>query len=152
MYKFPDLAFLLVEYKIHEARLGLLQYLWQYFQEQKAVEVLIFFDGRKSPWEDCYSEKYAEMSVHYSQEKKADELIMACLTQSPIPSQCLVITSDKEIINFARRIRAKRKTSEEFYKEWTSHWDLQMESEVDQIKEGVKEQTETEFWMKQFLR
>ncbi|TGN19519.1 twitching motility protein PilT [Leptospira idonii] len=151
IYKFPDLAFYLVDYRLKDAREGLLAYLWQFFQGWKKAEVLVFFDGKKDPLSDCYSEDYEGMSVHYSHEQKADDLIIGYLKQTPIPSHCLVITSDKEIVNFARRIRAKRKTSEEFYKDWLSFTEKKEESEFDEMKEGLTDVNEQDYWEKQFL-
>ncbi len=151
MYKFPDLALLLVEFELERAREGLLSYLWQYFQAQKEIQVLVFFDGKKAIFEDCYSETYESISVHYSHEKKADDLIIGYLTQAAIPADCLVITTDKEIINFARRVRAKRKTSEEFYNEWIQVQEAKDDTELDKIKEGLTEMPEAEYWAKQFL-
>ncbi len=151
MYKFPDLALLLVDSRLEDARLGLLSYLWQYFQEKKGVEVLVFFDGKKTSDEDCYSEAFESMSVHYSHAKKADDLIIGYLTLTPVPSQCLVITSDKEIISFARRVRTKRKTSEEFHKEWFSYFEAIEDAKLNQIKEGLTEMPEQDYWEKQFL-
>lgn len=114
-------------------------------------EVLVFFDGKKLSDAHCYSEVFESMSVHYSHAKKADDLIIGYLTQTPIPSQCLVITSDKEIINFARKVRAKRKTSEEFYAEWISYFQAKEDAELNQIKEGLTEMPEKDYWAKQFL-
>jgi len=151
MYKFPDLAFMLVEFRIDDARAGLLAYLWQFYHDKKDIQVLVFFDGRKTNNEDCYSESYEGMSVHYSHEKKADELIIGYLTLAPVPSQCLVITSDKEIINFARRIGAKRISSEDFHKDWVSFVEAESDTVENQVKEGLAEMPEKDYWAKQFL-
>ncbi|WP_246047287.1 NYN domain-containing protein [Leptospira ognonensis] len=151
IYKFPDLTSFLVDSQLEEARQGLLSYLWQYYKEKKMSEVLVFFDGKKLSDADCYSEVYESMSVHYSHAKKADDLIIGYLTQTPIPSQCLVITSDKEIVNFARKVRAKRKTSEDFYTEWVSYFQAKEDAELNQIKEGLTEMPEQDYWAKQFL-
>jgi len=151
IYKFPDLTAFLVESRLEEARHGLLSYLWQYFKDKKLVEVLVFFDGRKLSDMDCYSEYYEKISVHYSHAQKADDLIIGYLTRTPIPSQCLVISTDKEIVNFARKVRAKRKTSEEFYLEWLAYFDAKEDAVLNLIKEGLSEMPEQDYWAKQFL-
>jgi len=151
IYKFPDLAALLGESRLEDARQGLLTYLWEFYKETKMVEVLVFFDGKKSSDLSCFSESFEKMSVHYSHEKKADDLIIGYLTLAPIPSQCLVVSTDKEIINFARRVRAKRKTSEEFYASWLSYFEAKDEIKLNQIKEGLTEMPEKDYWAKQFL-
>lgn len=151
IYKFPELAFFLGEYRLQEARAGLLQKLNQFYQNQKNKEILVFFDGKKDMISDCYSEEMNGLSIHYSHEKKADELIIGYLSQYPVPAQCLVITSDKEIINFARRIRAKRITSEEFYIEWKKAEELDDESDFMKMKEGLTSTSDKDYWERQFL-
>ncbi|BDA80090.1 RNA-binding protein [Leptospira kobayashii] len=151
IYKFPDLAFYLVDYRLNEAREGLLAYLWQFYKDEKNCQVLVFFDGKKDLLSDCYSEDYEGMSVHYSHDQKADDLIIGYLKQAPIPSHCLVVTSDKEIVNFARRIRAKRKTSEEFYKDWLASLEAKEDAEIDEVKEGLTATKDRDYWEKQFL-
>ncbi len=136
IYKFPDLAFYLVDYRLNEAREGLLAYLWRFYKEEKNCQVLVFFDG---------------MSVHYSHDQKADDLIIGYLKLAPIPSHCLVVTSDKEIVNFARRIRAKRKTSEEFYKDWLASLEAKEDAEIDEVKEGLTATKDQDYWEIQFL-
>ena len=151
IYKFPDLASLLVDSRLEDARLGLLTYLWQYFKENRVDEVLVFFDGKKSSDPNCYSESFEKMSVHYSHGKKADDLIIGYLTHATIPSHCLVVSSDKEIINFARKLRAKRKTSEEFYASWVLYFEAKEDANLNLIKEGLTEMPEQDYWAKQFL-
>jgi predicted RNA-binding protein with PIN domain len=151
IYKFPDLASFLVDSRLEDARVGLLTHLLQYYKDKKAMEVLVFFDGKKVSDPDCYSEIFETISVHYSHAKKADDLIIGYLTLTPVPSQCLVITSDKEIVSFARRVRAKRKSSEDFYKDWIAYFDAKDDAEQIQIKEGLTEMPDQEYWAKQFL-
>ncbi|MDF3821237.1 NYN domain-containing protein [Leptospira sp. 96542] len=152
MYKFPDLAFCLGEYRLLDARTGLLAYLADHFKDSKNTSVLVFFDGKKDQTSDCYSEDIGGLSIHYSHDKKADELIIGYLSFTPMPSQCLVVTSDKEILNFARRLRVRRKTSEEFYAEFVSKVNLEDESEFINLKEGLTTRQENDYWERQFLR
>ncbi|MCT8333660.1 NYN domain-containing protein [Leptospira sp. 85282-16] len=151
MYKFPDLAFCLGEYRLQDARDGLLQHLKRFYQKNKHSKILVFFDGKKDITSDCYSEDWGDFSIHYSHEKKADELIIGYLNLCPIPSQCLVVSSDKEIISFARRLRAKRMSSEEFYTEWLKKEAEEDESEFNHLKEGLTPSSETDYWERQFL-
>ncbi|TGK82359.1 twitching motility protein PilT [Leptospira noumeaensis] len=151
MYKFPDLAFCLGEYRLQDARDGLLVHLDRFYNEDKHSKILVFFDGKKDLTSDCYSEDLGKFSVHYSHEKKADELIIGYLNLCPVPSQCLVITTDKEIISFARRLRAKRMTSEEFYAEWVKRETEEDETEFNHLKEGLTPSSETDYWERQFL-
>ncbi|WP_277355107.1 MULTISPECIES: NYN domain-containing protein [Leptospira] len=151
MYKFPDLAFCLGEYRLQDARDGLLAHLKRFYSEKKQTKVLVFFDGKKDFTSDCYSEEMGDFSLHYSHEKKADELIIGYLNLCPVPSQCLVVSSDKEIISFARRLRAKRMTSEEFYAEWLKRETEEDETEFNHLKEGLTPSSETDYWERQFL-
>nr|WP_269750429.1 NYN domain-containing protein [Leptospira chreensis] len=151
MYKFPDLAFCLGEYRLQDARDGLLAHLKRFYVTNQHSKILVFFDGKKDLTSDCYSEDWDKFSIHYSHEKKADELIIGYLNLCPVPSQCLVITSDKEIVSFARRLRAKRMTSEEFYAEWLKRESEEDETEFNYLKEGLTPSSETDYWERQFL-
>jgi predicted RNA-binding protein with PIN domain len=151
IYKFPDLAFFLGEFRLQEARQGLLVYLNKFYRTKKNAQVLVFFDGKKDPFSDCYSEELDGLSIHYSHEKKADDLIIGYLSLCPIPAHCLVVSSDKEIINFARRIRAKRKTSEEFYAEWKEKEEMEDDTEFMNLKEGLTPAPNNDYWERQFL-
>lgn len=151
IYKFPELAFCLGEYRLEDARLGLLENLFSFFPNKKQGSVLVFFDGRKSADPECYSEEILGFSVHYSQEKKADELIIGYLTYCESPSQCLVVTSDKEILGYARRFRAKRKTSDEFYLDWKQKLLEEKEEDFLELKEGLTSDSENAYWERLFL-
>ncbi|EMJ88111.1 hypothetical protein [Leptospira meyeri] len=63
----------------------------------------------------------------------------------------MVVSSDKEIISFARRIRAKRMSSEEFYAEWLKRETEEDETEFNHLKEGLTPSSETDYWERQFL-
>ncbi|MGV3664982.1 MAG: NYN domain-containing protein [Leptospira bouyouniensis] len=151
MYKFPDLAFCLGEYRLQDARTGLLVHLKRHFPDLKQRKILVFFDGKKDLLSDCYSEEWEGFSIHYSHEKKADELIIGYLNYCEVPSQCLVVTSDKEILSFARRLRAKRKSSEEFYADWVKRETEVDETEFNHLKEGLTPSSESDYWERQFL-
>jgi len=151
VFKFPDLAFCLGDRRMREAQEGLLHHLKSFFSD-KMPSIQVFFDGKKNYIEDIFSESVDGMMVHYSHDKTADELIMGYLTQCPLPSSCLVISSDKEILNFARRTGAKRKSSENFYADWKKREEDLRSQELEEVKVEEPTHEELAYWEKEFLR
>jgi len=115
IYKFPELEGLMYEGKLAEARAGLLDRLKEYARLTGA-KVRVVFDGKKQPSLLIKSESAGVIDVYYSLDFSADHLIKEFIKKDINPRMATVVTSDKEIIAYVTRFKAKVKTSEEFAK------------------------------------
>ncbi len=152
IYKFPDLAFFLGDKRYSEAQSGLIDILHSHYKNIDSTKVQVFFDGKKDYLNEIFSEEKWGIGIHYSHDLTADELILGYLKQSPQPGSCLVITSDKEILSFSRRMGARRVTSEDFYKEWLKEKEEMLCVSQELVKESPPDATEVDYWEKEFSR
>lgn len=150
VYKFPDLAFLVGDRRVPDAQVGLLAILQDYYSERDRMQLQVFFDGKKSFVDDVYSEDVGSIRVHYSHDQTADDLIMGYLRLCPKPSDCLVVTSDKEILSFARRLGARRVTSEQFYSQWKEVRENSNSEKIESQKESILSEQDLDFWEQEF--
>jgi uncharacterized protein len=152
IYKFPDLERLMYEGKLAEARTGLLNILKQYQNITKA-NITVVFDGKKDHSLDIKKESVRSIDVYYSLEYSADFLIKQFIKQDLNPRMTTIVTSDKDIINFVVRFKAKVKTSEEFSAEINKTIDAYLESlEPEKEENPVLDESEVSFWEKQFKK
>ena len=99
------------------ARAQLLHRLSSYAQKNK-LKIIVIFDGHRTT--NAPQKKYLGVSVKYSKNESADAIIKRMVDTPRSSEKPLVITSDREIIDFARHCGAKSKTSQEFAKEITT--------------------------------
>lgn len=116
IYKFPEFEALMYENDLVGARKGLLSILKKY-EKITRKHIRVVFDGKKQKSLEIKSEKFGTIDVYYSLEYSADHLIKQFIKKDINPRSKTVITSDKEIIAYVTRHRAKVKTSEEFAEE-----------------------------------
>jgi uncharacterized protein len=150
IYKFPDLEGLMYEHKLSEARLGLLGKLKEHMKLTGA-KISVVFDGKKEKMLEITSERFGSIDVYYSLEYSADFLIKEFVKKDPNPRMITVITSDKDIIAYVTRFRAKVRTSEEFAEYMNKTVEKWMEERTPE-KEDNPELTDEElgFWEKLF--
>jgi hypothetical protein len=113
IYKFPDLEEQMYISRLFEARQGLLEKLKEYQKIKKGI-IRVVFDGKKEPSKELKSETVGKIDVYYSLDYSADFLIKQFIKKDPNPGMTTVVTSDKDIIFYVKRFRAKTMTSEEF--------------------------------------
>lgn len=115
IYKFPDLEENMARGQLVEARQGLLARL-QLLQKRwkKPLEIHCFFDGKKNRGVDVRREFSHGMQLYYSHDLSADHLIKEYIKTYPRPGALNIVSTDKEILEFARKHKCQRKTSEEF--------------------------------------
>lgn len=116
-YKFPELELLMYKGEHGKAREGLLKIFLEFRSYQKRVpEIHFFFDGKREPGNDTKREIRSDMSLYYSHDMSADHLIKEFIKRAPSPGEITVVSSDKEVLRFARSHRCKTETSEDFEK------------------------------------
>ena len=113
IYKFPDLEEMMYKGQLSNARKGLLDRLKEYQKIKKPI-IRVVFDGKKEPSHSIRTEKIGTIDVYYSQDYSADFLIKEFIKKDPNPKMSTVVTSDKDIIFYINRFRAKSITSEKF--------------------------------------
>ncbi len=113
MYKFPDLEEKMLRGDLNDARAGLLDRLRE-FQKIKKARIRVVFDGKKNPSHNVRTEKVGKIDVYYSLDYSADFLIKEFIKKDPNPKMSTVVTSDKDILFYVNRFKAKTMTSEKF--------------------------------------
>ncbi len=152
IYKFPDLEALMYEEKLYEARIGLLNKLKEYMRIRKR-DIRVVFDGKKAPSLELRSERSGTIDVYYSLDYSADFLIKEFIKKDLNPRMTTVVTSDKDIIAYVTRFKARVMTSEEFAAEVNRAFE-QWEEENTREKEDdpVVSEEDVSFWENLFKK
>ncbi|HMV77659.1 MAG TPA: NYN domain-containing protein [Leptospiraceae bacterium] len=114
IYKFPDLEGLMYESRLNLARQGLLQILHRYSGAKKNTNILVVFDGKKDVGSPVEKETFGDIRVYYSHDLTADHCIKSVIRNDRVPANIYVVSSDKEILRYAKNHGCKFFTSEEF--------------------------------------
>ena len=117
VYKFPELEGLMYEDRLNDARDGLVNILADFARRGQDEEIIVFFDGRKNSDDWTPEEFVKKVQIYYSLEDSADEVIMGFIRQYDKLSELRLVTSDKEILSFARQFRVNYTKSEAFAEE-----------------------------------
>ncbi|MBN2038639.1 MAG: NYN domain-containing protein [Spirochaetes bacterium] len=152
IYKFPELEELMYQSRLSDARTGLLNKLKEYKDISK-TGIMVVFDGKKERSLDLKNEHVKGIDVYYSLEYSADFLIKQFVKKNINPKMITVVTSDKDIISYVRRFKAKTRTSEDFSRyinEAIENSSKSIEPEKD-IDPEISEE-EILYWEKQFKK
>ncbi len=137
IYKFPELEEHMARGQLPEAMNGITELLAQYKQSREsatnkprsakpgggksktrrrqiATELHLFFDGKRKRGDETRRSTHAGMQLYYSQDLSADHLIREFIGRHPTPADITVVSTDKQIREFARLHKCKRVLSEEF--------------------------------------
>ena len=150
IYKFPDLEEMMYRGLLDNARAGLLDKLKE-FQSIKKADIRVVFDGKKAPANNKRSENIGTIDIFYSLDYSADFLIKQFIKKDINPKMTTVITSDKDIIFYVKRFKAKIMESEKFAayldKSVKDHY-LSLEPEKEE--DPVISTDEISYWEKLF--
>ena len=156
IYKFPELESMMYYGKLNTARSGLLEKLKEYQKIKKTV-IRVVFDGKKDKALETASEKIGKIDVFYSLDYSADYLIKQFIKKDINPKMTIVVTSDKDIINYVTRRGAKNITSEKFSEIVTDaleecREEKELEKEIS-IKENPSvTEEEISYWQRLFRK
>lgn len=115
IYKFSTLEEFMFRGSLEKAQQGLLEYLIKFKNSHtKKPNIHIFFDGKKKPGDETDKEKKSGMYIYYSLNLSADYLIKEFIKNCQSPGEIIAISSDKDIISFAKSHRCKIQKSEDF--------------------------------------
>ena len=150
IYKFPDLEGLMYQGRLSDARRGLLEKLRDYMKIT-GDKVRIVFDGKKEKLLEIISERVGTIDIYYALEYSADFLIKQFIKKDLNPRMTTVVTSDKDIIRYVERFRARVKTSEEFAEQLTKTMDKWLEEQIPEKEDDPRLDTEEiAFWERLF--
>ena len=156
IYKFPELESMMYYGQLNTARSGLLEKLKEYQKIKKTV-IRVVFDGKKDKALETASEKIGKIDVFYSLDYSADYLIKQFIKKDINPKMTIVVTSDKDIINYVTRRGAKNITSEKFSEIVTDaleecREEKELEKEIS-IKENPSvTEEEISYWQRLFRK
>ncbi len=115
IYKFPELEERMYRGQLTEARRGLLELLLRLRSVWgRPLVVHVFFDGKKKSGDETRREAVSGMETYFSCDLSADHLIKEYIKRSPSPGELTVVSSDKDVLLFARKHRCRFRTSEDF--------------------------------------
>lgn len=123
----------------------------QRFQRQKKTRVLVVFDGNPDP--DFIDEKFRKkyFSVIFPAfDQNADEVIKEIVSKQTDLRRFFVVSSDREIKNFAKTKGAKSLSCEEFERELKSALKEHRESQAEEKKVAHPSSFEINQWLKIF--
>jgi len=152
IYKFPELEENMYRGELEKARKGLLRILIKIQNKWKRpLEVHLFFDGKKRRGVEIIKENSSGIAIYYSQDLSADYLIKEYIKRSANPGQLRIISSDKDIREFARKHRCQRQTSEEFAT-WAEEILSQNREKKEKSQDPVLTESEIEYWQRIFKK
>jgi len=135
IYEFPELEGLMYQGSLSEARSGLLNKLKDYIRIT-GTHIRVVFDGKKEMSLDIRSEKAGKIDVFYSLDYSADFLIKQFIRKDINPKMTTVVTSDRDIISFVSRYKAKVMRSDKFAKHINHRIDKYYESIIPEKEEN----------------
>lgn len=127
IYQFPELRKLL-ERDLESARYGLLTQI-KFYISNKRVQVIIVFDGDGRPVPEV--EKMSDIRVIFSKPPEKADPVIKRLIEAKQESQLRVVSSDQEIVNYARLHGAKTVSSRQFAYLLSSQPDNDVEKKFD---------------------
>ncbi|MCB1324629.1 MAG: NYN domain-containing protein [Leptospiraceae bacterium] len=150
MYKLPELEEHMYLGRVDLAMEGLLEYLLRFRDGWKhALEMHVFFDGRRAPGDATRRSERDGLFLYYSHDLSADHLIAEFVNRHAKPADLRVVSSDKAVLEHARLHRAGRQTSEDFVR-WVQ--DCTIPSSGEQSKESEASlDSDADYWKSVFL-
>ncbi len=154
IYKFADLVELMRRGRLTAARQGLLHKLKAFQKVTGEKKICVFLDGKKEESLDIKSEKIgSNLEIYYSLHFSADALIKEFIKKDPNPKMTTVVTSDKSIIDFSLRYKAKVKKSEDFASQIDNELRTEFEERLPEKEiDPVVDEAEVEYWEKIFRK
>lgn len=137
MYKIPSLEDKMKTNQLASAQEGLVALLLKY-QKIKDTKICLIFDGKKNPGDPIQRESRGRLELIYSQDVKADEIIKKIIKEDKNPKMTTVVTSDNEIIFYAKRYQAQIIKSEDFAEQL-----LRAIADADTVKETEEKNENT---------
>lgn len=134
------------EDRLDEAKDGLLLLLSNVSNRKTGCEFIVFIDGKRVKGDyETYQEVKSGIQIYYSQDQKADDLILAYIRENDSPNKLSLVTSDKKLLQFARRFKLKCYTSE-LYSEQVKLLLGEVEIHDENYKPSINSASIQEWW------
>lgn len=169
IYKFPDLEEHMARGQLVEAMSGITELLAQFKQSREsatkvsgggkskeqrrqiATELHLFFDGKRKRGDETRRSAHAGMQLYYSQDLSADHLIREFIGRHPTPADLTVVSTDKQVREFARLHKCKRILSEDFAEAVLETIDSRTSGgAADEDDAAQPGDPDTDYWLEQF--
>lgn len=123
----------------------------QRFQRQKKTRVYVVFDGNPDPdfIDERFRKKYFSV-IFPAFDQNADEVIKEIISKQTDLRRFFVVSSDREIKNFAKAKGAKSLSCDEFERELKSALKKHKESQAEEKKVAPPSSFEINQWLKIF--
>ena len=121
------------------------------FQKQKKTRVLVVFDGPPDP--DLISEQFREKNfsvIFPSPEQNADKVIKEIISKETDLRRFFVVSSDREIKNFAKSKGAKPLSCKDFNRKLKSTLKEHREYLEEEKRQDTPSSLEVKQWLKIF--
>ncbi len=157
MYKFPDLEDKMYRSELEDARRDFLNTLLRFKNRwSKKLDIHVFIDGKKKPGDDTDCETISGMEIVYSKEFSADHMIRKFVKETKSPGEVRVVSSDKEVVYFAKKSKCHVQSSEEFAV-WISRTLSGSKSDTTNIDSDAEEsppvsKDDIAYWQQMFSR
>ncbi len=156
IYKFPHLEEKMYRGELNDARDGLIEILIEFKKIHKST-IRVVFDGKKNPSNNLKHECVSKIDIFYSLDYSADFLIKEFVKSAKYPKTITVITSDKDILFYINRFKAKKIESEKFAMFVNDAFEHEREEERLKEEMAVKmnpeiSEEEISYWHKLFKR
>lgn len=150
IYKFPHLEEKMYQGELNSARDGLMEILKESLSIKKR-RYRVVFDGKRNISDTTRREKKGTIDVYYSLDYSADHLIKEFIKKDSNPRMTTVVTSDKEILFYVNRFRARTMKSEDFARMITQELEEAAKpSEPEKPSAQELSEDEISFWEKLF--
>lgn len=149
IYKFPEFEEDMVRGQLESAMRGLTSYMAFLRKSYPKMEIHIFFDGRRSRGDDTFRDYESGIHTYYSIDESADHLIREFVESKFGGEQIRVVSSDKQVRQYAKAHRCELQSSEEFY-EWYGKATAPKPGRVAEKPDRQMSSREVEDWMKLF--
>lgn len=136
-----------LEHSLELGRNSLIHFIRGY-QSSKKFQVTIVFDGDKVGYFDSPASSTKWLQIIYSQPpEKADPLIKRLIQNAQHKKNLILVTSDQELVQFAKNMGAQILTPDEFYHRATKP---AQQEQLDQKYDSQVSSAEIAEWLKLF--
>lgn len=150
IYKFPELEEKMYRGEIEAAAKGLFQILTDFRKKwKKPMKLHIFVDGKKKKGDLTVSESIEGMKIYYSLDMSADHMIKEFIKSRLSTGELRVVTSDKDVREFAKKHKCQLQLSEEFMV-WVTETMSAKKEKPEKSEDPNISQDEMAFWARMF--
>lgn len=136
--------------RLESARRGLIEILVSIREKwKKPMEMRLFVDGKRKPGDDTRTEKISGIELYYGLGESADHMIKQTIRAYQSPGELKIISSDKMVLDFAKRAKCQTQTSDDFAK-WATELLTDKKPSVEKSENVRLSDGEVNYWYTMF--